>query len=435
MPKKRKTDSETPIEEPTLVSTHWTQTFGARLLNDGMMLLRQEMEWMDAEDLDVAKAAKDRAAEILNDAELSFSKLAELIERRQLLLRPRILTNIKRMDTPGMLGDAAFRDVRSALGREGQSFREIAEALELNSRPVFRYDEAVIADPAPIEGIISPITINLKPDGRIGVEPGPFSLPTVPASSKPDDHRGALTLCRAGAAQLMKAASSPNFQGRSEYAQILGDYLEWLPSEFGTGNMLLADSEARTLHKLFTAEEPILAIPFASKLAVLLENNIALRSFYPEVERHYHAVSTGRLIEPLSLDAVHAIQRIIRSQTPDVFDDTISPAIDEAAKPVPDINPPLPEDMPPADPSRPKPPRDPIADADPRMSRSYITASAYHRIWSILWNGKATADQIEGWQRTYNLLKPYIGAIFDFLRHFGPGDGSGGGSLPPTIGV
>jgi hypothetical protein len=37
----------------------------------------------------------------------------------------------------------------------------------------------LLPDPAAIEGINSPITINRKPDGRIGVQPGPFSLPTL----------------------------------------------------------------------------------------------------------------------------------------------------------------------------------------------------------------------------------------------------------------
>jgi hypothetical protein len=235
--------------------------------------------------------------------------------------------------------------------------------------------------------------------------------------------------------QLTKIASSPRFQGRAEYAQILNDYVEWLPDELGTGNILLADSEERTLSKLFAAEEPILPIAFASKLMVLLENHIALRSYYPEVERHYHAIKTGRQIRPLPRDAVHAIQRVIRSQTPTVFDETVLPAIDEASKPVPEIKPLLPEDMPPADPSRPKPPNDPIAEADPQKSRSYIIASAYNRIWWILQKGKDTAQAIEGWQKTYDLLKPHIGAIIDFLHHFLPGGGSGGGSLPPTIGV
>jgi hypothetical protein len=101
------------------------------------------MEQMDAEDPVVAQAAKERAAQTLSDAKLSFSKMAELIEQRRLLLRPRIVANIKRMDQPGMLGDAAFRDAGSALRKEGQSFREIAEAVERTGRPTSGYEDPV----------------------------------------------------------------------------------------------------------------------------------------------------------------------------------------------------------------------------------------------------------------------------------------------------
>jgi hypothetical protein len=110
---------------------------------DDMALLKQAMERMDAEDPVVAQAAKDRAAQILGDAKLSFSKMAELIERHRLLLRPRIVANIKRMDQPGMLADAAFRDAGSALRREGQSFRQIAEAIERTGRPAPGYENPV----------------------------------------------------------------------------------------------------------------------------------------------------------------------------------------------------------------------------------------------------------------------------------------------------
>jgi hypothetical protein len=101
---------------------------------DDLELLKQSMEKMDAEDPEVAQAAKDRAAHTLGDAKLSFSKMAELIEQRRLLLRPRIVASIKRMDHPGALGDAAFRDTGSALRKEGQSFRQIAEAIERTGR-------------------------------------------------------------------------------------------------------------------------------------------------------------------------------------------------------------------------------------------------------------------------------------------------------------
>jgi hypothetical protein len=119
------------------------------MIND-MASLKKAMLQMDAEDPAVAEAAKDRAAKILSDANLNFSKLAELIEQRRLLLRPRIVTNIKRMDQPEMLGDAAFRDVSASLRREGQSFHQIAEALELGGGTAPRYEDAVRRIDAPV---------------------------------------------------------------------------------------------------------------------------------------------------------------------------------------------------------------------------------------------------------------------------------------------
>jgi hypothetical protein len=110
---------------------------------DDMALLKQAMAQMDAEDPVVAQAAKDRAAQTLRDARLSFSKMAELIELRQLLLRPRIVANIKRIDQPGMLGEAAFRDAGSALRREGQSFRQVAEAIERTGGLALGYEDQV----------------------------------------------------------------------------------------------------------------------------------------------------------------------------------------------------------------------------------------------------------------------------------------------------
>jgi hypothetical protein len=51
-----------------------------------------------------------------------------------------------------------------------------------------------------------------------------------------------------------------------------------------------------------------------------------------------------------------------------------------------------------------------------------------------LQKGKDAAQGIEGWQKTYDLLKPHMGQIIEFLRGFLPG-GDIGGPQPPTIGV
>lgn len=118
---------------------------------DDMASLKHAMEQMDADDPAVAQAARDRAAQILSNAGLSFAKIAELIEERRLLLRPRIVASIKRMDQPDGLGDAAFRDTGASLRKEGQSFRQIAEALELGGHVAPRYEKAVHSGLHPVE--------------------------------------------------------------------------------------------------------------------------------------------------------------------------------------------------------------------------------------------------------------------------------------------
>jgi hypothetical protein len=124
---------------------------------DDMTSLKRAMQQMDAEDPTVAQTAKDHAAQILGEANLNFSKMAELIERRRLLLRPAIVARIKRMDQPGMLGDAAFRDTGSALRKEGQSFLQIAEAIEASDRAAPRQIEPIqpVAESEPLFPVAS----------------------------------------------------------------------------------------------------------------------------------------------------------------------------------------------------------------------------------------------------------------------------------------
>ena len=118
---------------------------------DDIASLKHAMEQMDADDPTVAQAARDRATQILSNAGLSFAKIAELIEERRLLLRPRIVASIKRMDQPAGLGDAALRDTGASLRKEGQSFRQIAEALELGGPIAPKYEKAAHSGLHPVE--------------------------------------------------------------------------------------------------------------------------------------------------------------------------------------------------------------------------------------------------------------------------------------------
>jgi hypothetical protein len=73
------------------------------------------------------------------------------------------LARIKRMDQPGMLGDAAFRDTGSALRKEGQSFRQIAEAIEASGQPAPRYEN--LTQPS------TPLQIMTEPFYQMASEP------------------------------------------------------------------------------------------------------------------------------------------------------------------------------------------------------------------------------------------------------------------------
>jgi hypothetical protein len=258
------------------------------------------------------------------------------------------------------------------------------------------------SDPQPIEDILGPIAIIRRPDGRIGIDPGLLAFPALPPSIGPEDHVRTLSSCKRNARKLRVMAAAPTFQGRGDYADALTDYIKYLPDDPVTGNILLADTEARVLNKLFTAEQDILPIGFATRLTTLLEDNIALRAFYPEVNRHYDAAITGRLSSPLARDAIDGIQRTIHDHTPTIFDESVGAVMGDSGKPIPEVKPPRPEDSPARDPNRPRPPKDPVADVDPAKMRSLTFATTANGIWSVLKQGKDLPTAIEGWQKAYN---------------------------------
>jgi hypothetical protein len=209
--------------------------------------------------------------------------------------------------------------------------------------------------------------------------------------------------------------------------------MEWLPQAPGTGNILLADGEARLLNKLATADDGTLAVGFAAQLSVFLEEHLALRVFYPEIERHYLAVRTGRLVTPLERDAVEGLQRAVHANAPTTFHESVVAVVDEVAKPLPEVRPLRPEDAPAFDPAYPRVPKDPIADLDPAETRSFILASAANRIWKIILQGKDLPTAIVGWHKAYEQIKPHIGPVLSWLRDFLSGGGGGNPPLPPLI--
>ena len=88
---------------------------------------------------------------------------------------------------------------------------------------------------------------------------------------------------------------------------------------------MLAEHEARHLRALFEAEVDLIPAPFASRLRVLLQQHIALRGFYPEVEALLQTqFEKSRIEKPLPWDNVEGFARTIRENTPDKFEPEVS---------------------------------------------------------------------------------------------------------------
>jgi hypothetical protein len=159
-----------------------------------------------------------------------------------------------------------------------------------------------------------------------------------------------------------------------------------------------------------TASAPA-RVPGAS-LKVLLQQHIALRPFYPELERFYVA---ARIEESLPLDAVENVIEAVREQTPDVFDHSVSAAIDEASAPGPEISI-LTADAVHEDGIL-SPPRDPIGELDHNKARDFQVAGVFNRLWKVFTSADKVQSSTEAWIKAYNNLSGPIGSILDWLKH------------------
>jgi hypothetical protein len=186
----------------------------------------------------------------------------------------------------------------------------------------------------PIENVPSPFAFQLSDEGNIALVESFSNIPAFPNATSDRHHADRLDACRVLAGDLVSDLSSQKFQARSEYSEVLRRYEVRLPYGPNSGNILLADAEARTLRNLFAAEADILSVPLASKLKTFLEQHMGLRVFYPEITHFYRDVQSGRIDLPLPLDAVEAFVREIKANTPNVFDASVTSALREVPNPL-----------------------------------------------------------------------------------------------------
>jgi hypothetical protein len=53
---------------------------------------------------------------------------------------------------------------------------------------------------------------------------------------------------------------------------------------------------------------------------------------------------------------------------------------------------------------------------------------AFNRIWGLMQRGKGVHEDLEGWQKAYQQMRPYVGPVLHFLRMV---LSSGGDGTPP----
>ena len=255
-------------------------------------------------------------------------------------------------------------------------------------------------------------------DGTITVVSSPSNWPIFPLSSSERDHRIRLDACRTLAEDILAALKARRYQARREFADALKKYTSRLPDAPGSGNILLADAEARTLRNLFAADALILSPGFASQLKTLLEHHIGLRPFYPEIERFYRDVQSGRIETPLPQDAVDGFIRGVRDYTPSTFDPSVSTAADVSTLPAPMIGQMPAEETRPLDPNEPVPPADPLKELDPKKARDYTIGGFVNSLWKTYLEGEKVPKAAAGWKTAGAALQPYVEVILQWLQSF-----------------
>jgi hypothetical protein len=278
--------------------------------------------------------------------------------------------------------------------------------------------------------VFSSVEFEWKPEGKLAVTSFHGQGPLFPFSSSAVDHIERLNLCRDLANDLLSELDSQRYQASVDYQIQVRRYIERLPGSPGPSGILRADAAIRNLRDLFEADVAVLSNGLASALRGLMQAHLALRPFYPELERLYADIRNGKINEPLPIDAVQAITNIIQSNTPRQFDRSVPEAMGILAEPVVSV---AKENNSLVAPGMIQPPPDPLGPIDNPKAKETEQAGMLNRLWLVFKKGKEAKEGIEGWAETASKLSKPIQDILGWInRNWPPGGGDG---LPPSLSV
>ncbi|RNJ51004.1 toll/interleukin-1 receptor domain-containing protein [Methylocystis hirsuta] len=272
--------------------------------------------------------------------------------------------------------------------------------------------------PKPVENISAPFDFGWNAAHRVTVVAGPQNTPVFPFAGSDRDHHDRLDACRKTVERLIADLAAQRFNARPDYRITLETYLDELPAAPGSGNLLLADAEARVLRGLFEEDANILARALAERLNRILEFHIALRPFYPGVGRFYDDVRSGALSAPLPRDAIASFVEVVREHTPDIFEQSVSQGIDRVEE---DFAPHPAAPAPQLEPGVLVPRPDPIEAPNPEKVQAFSITSTINAVYGAFLKGKDMGAAIKGWDDVAKKLGEHVEPVIEFLKNFTPG--------------
>ena len=290
-------------------------------------------------------------------------------------------------------------------------------ALPDATKTALGYLRGVTTPPLPLEGIPSPVDFIVSRSRPIRVRPSDDVQPLLNTPTDRHDHGPRLSLCRTTAATLLKMLDQQRFNVRERsYRQVLSEYIKYLPTTTRTRNLLFADQEARIIRDLFAEDADALPPEFAARLKALLQAHMALRAFYPGLQRFYDDVRFGRNA-PLPIDAVEEITSIVR-EVAEVFDASVGQALADATPPLPAFTEAIHSEEAPV---TIRPPPDMLGTLSTEKAQRYLRAGIINRLYSAFLKGEALNKNSEAWVKMGGRLIPHIRPILEWLSTFASG--------------
>lgn len=277
---------------------------------------------------------------------------------------------------------------------------------------------AVLAAPPPATGAKSPFAYGWSPTGTIAVAGGGMEQVVVPPNRSQDDPSHRLQAAVQIAGDLAIDCSRGTYQVRSDYAASLNRYAERLPID-RLGNIYLADCEARVLRAMLERDFSIgINDAFAARLKVLLEQHQGLRPYFPQLMTFYEDVRKGKLTEPLPLDSIEQLEKILRENTPEVFEPEVSESLNSMGEGgVESVDgDALAGDQEPEEDGVKLPP-DPIIDIDPERAAQQAKGGAFNKIWEMLLQVEAGARNIERIEKVTKVYAKYVRPLVEWLSN------------------